>query len=101
MFNTWPLLKDIPFPAIRRGRLDTLQINVGYRCNQYCVHCHVGGAPHRREQMNAQTIDLVLAVLEPAPSAHSTSPAGRPNSIRISADSFVPRASSRPRARSL
>jgi radical SAM/Cys-rich protein len=64
MFNTWPLLKDIPFPAIRRGRLDTLQINIGYRCNQYCVHCHVGAGPHRREQMNAQTIDLVLAVLE-------------------------------------
>jgi radical SAM/Cys-rich protein len=69
MFNSWPLPKDIPFPAIRRGRLDTLQINVGYRCNQCCVHCHVGAGPHRREEMNAQTIDLVLAVLKARPIA--------------------------------
>ena len=49
MHDTLPLLEKIPFPAIRRGRLDTLQINVGYRCNQSCVHCHVGAepAPHR------------------------------------------------------
>jgi radical SAM/Cys-rich protein len=64
MFNTMPLLKDIPFPPIRRGRLDTLQVNVGYRCNQSCTHCHVAAGPHRREEMNAQTIDLVLAVLQ-------------------------------------
>ena len=49
MRDTLPLLDQIPFPAIRRGRLDTLQVNVGYRCNQSCFHCHVnaGPAPHR------------------------------------------------------
>jgi radical SAM/Cys-rich protein len=64
MRDTWPLLDCIPFPAIRRGTLDTLQINVGYRCNQSCVHCHVAASPHRTEEMPAAIIDTVLAFLE-------------------------------------
>ena len=59
-----PLLEKIPFPAIRRGRLDTLQVNVGYRCNQSCVHCHVGASPHRTEEMPGEVADIVLAFLE-------------------------------------
>jgi radical SAM/Cys-rich protein len=64
MRDTWPLLESIPFPAIRRGRLDTLQVNVGYRCNQSCVHCHVNAGPNRTEEMDAETADLVLSFLE-------------------------------------
>jgi radical SAM/Cys-rich protein len=64
MRDTWPLLEKIPFPAIRRGRLDTLQVNVGYRCNQSCVHCHVGASPHRTEEMPGAVADVVLAFLE-------------------------------------
>jgi radical SAM/Cys-rich protein len=64
MRDTWPLLRDIPFPAVRRRRLDTLQVNVGYRCNQSCVHCHVAAGPARTEEMSAPVIDLVLAVLK-------------------------------------
>jgi radical SAM/Cys-rich protein len=64
MHETLPLLEKIPFPAIRRGRLDTLQINVGYRCNQSCVHCHVGASPHRTEEMRGAVADTVLAFLE-------------------------------------
>ena len=63
MHETLPLLQAIPFPAIRRGRLDTLQINVGYRCNQSCVHCHVGASPHRTEEMTADITDLALEFL--------------------------------------
>jgi len=63
MHNTWPLLEKIEFPPLVRGRLDTLQVNVGYRCNQSCVHCHVGASPQRTEEMAGETIDLVLAVL--------------------------------------
>jgi radical SAM/Cys-rich protein len=51
------------FPAIRRARLDTLQVNLGYRCNQSCLHCHVNAGPTRDELMDADTIDLVLACL--------------------------------------
>ena len=64
MHDTLPLLDKIPFPAIRRGRLDTLQLNVGYRCNQSCVHCHVGASPHRTEEMIGEVADLALAFLE-------------------------------------
>jgi radical SAM/Cys-rich protein len=64
MRDTWPLLEKISFPAIRRGRLDTLQVNVGYRCNQSCVHCHVGASPHRTEEMPGEVVDVVLEFLE-------------------------------------
>jgi len=64
MRDTLPVLEQIPFPPIRRGRLDTLQLNVGYRCNQSCVHCHVDASPHRTEEMGADIADLALAFLE-------------------------------------
>jgi radical SAM/Cys-rich protein len=64
MRDSWPLLEPIPFPAIRRGQLDTLQVNVGYRCNQSCVHCHVNAGPNRTEEMDADIVDLVLTFLE-------------------------------------
>jgi radical SAM/Cys-rich protein len=63
MRDTWPLLEQIAFPPIRRGRLDTLQVNVGYRCNQSCVHCHVNAGPSRTEEMTADVVDIVLAFL--------------------------------------
>src|ERR1700741_2297021 len=63
MRDTWPRLKQIAFPPIRRGRLDTLQINVGYRCNQSCVHCHVNAGPSRIEEMSGAIVDDVLAFL--------------------------------------
>src|SRR5687767_10796041 len=64
MHDTLPLLEPIPFPAIRRSRLTTLQVNLGYRCNQACFHCHVNAGPNRTEAMTDETIDLVLTVLE-------------------------------------
>src|SRR5438876_6546212 len=63
MRDTWPLLERMAFPPIRRGRLDTLQVNVGYRCNQSCVHCHVNAGPNRTEEMARETVDAVLAFL--------------------------------------
>ena len=48
------------FPALRRQRLETLQVNLGYRCNQACTHCHVDAGPLRTEQMERETADLVL-----------------------------------------
>ena len=51
------------FPAISRGRLASLQVNLGYRCNQACTHCHVEAGPQRTEEMDPETIDLVLQFL--------------------------------------
>ena len=64
MRDTWPLLERIPFPKIARGRIDTLQVNVGYRCNQSCVHCHVNAGPNRTEEMDGATVDVALTFLE-------------------------------------
>jgi radical SAM/Cys-rich protein len=64
MHDARPLLDQVSFPAIRRGKLDTLQINVGYRCNQSCFHCHVNAGPNRTEEMSAQVADLVLDFVE-------------------------------------
>ena len=64
MHATLPLLKTTDFPAIARRALDTLQVNVGYRCNQACHHCHVNASPDRKEMMGRDIVELVLRVLE-------------------------------------
>src|SRR5512134_1326448 len=63
MHATLPMLDATGFPAIRRGRLETLQVNLGYRCNQSCLHCHVNAGPTRTEMMSPETVDEVLAFL--------------------------------------
>jgi len=60
---TLPLLKVTDFPPLRRRSIDTLQVNLGYRCNQSCLHCHVNAGPNRTEQMDGATVDLVLEVM--------------------------------------
>src|SRR5690554_5137992 len=63
MHATLPLLQATEFPAIRRRTLTTLQVNLGYKCNQSCVHCHVNAGPNRWEMMDEQTLDLIPLVL--------------------------------------
>jgi len=63
MHATLPLLSDTRFPALQRQRLTTLQVNLGYKCNQTCLHCHVNAGPNRTEMMDADTVQLVLDVL--------------------------------------
>ncbi|MBL8328388.1 MAG: arsenosugar biosynthesis radical SAM protein ArsS [Rubrivivax sp.] len=63
MHPTLPLLAATDFPSIRRRALETLQVNLGYRCNQSCLHCHVAASPQRTEMMDADTVALVLEAL--------------------------------------
>ncbi|WP_022949578.1 arsenosugar biosynthesis radical SAM (seleno)protein ArsS [Methylohalobius crimeensis] len=51
------------FPALTRDRLETLQVNLGYLCNQSCTHCHVAAGPKRTENMDRPTVETVLAFL--------------------------------------
>lgn len=60
MLATLPLLQAFPFPPIRRARLKTLQVNLGYRCNQQCAHCHVDAGPQRKEEMDHGTAEQVI-----------------------------------------
>ncbi len=64
MHATLPLIEDTDFPAIRRKRLETLQVNLGYKCNQSCVHCHVNAGPTRTEMMSREIINDVLAFVQ-------------------------------------
>ena len=63
MHPTLPLLAATDFPALKRSRIDTLQVNLGYKCNQSCLHCHVNAGPTRTEMMDADTAAMVLDVL--------------------------------------
>ncbi len=63
MLDTFDRLKETDFPSIRRNRLDTLQVNLGYLCNQQCLHCHVDASPRRTEIMERKTIDDVIEFL--------------------------------------
>jgi radical SAM/Cys-rich protein len=58
-----PLIQKTDFPALHRNRLETLQVNLGYRCNQTCLHCHVNAGPTRKEMMDEETVSLVLQIL--------------------------------------
>lgn len=60
MHATLPLLSRTDFPALRRRRTEVLQVNLGYTCNQSCLHCHVNAGPTRTEQMSAENIRAVL-----------------------------------------
>jgi radical SAM/Cys-rich protein len=61
MRATLPLLTDSDFPPIRRRRLEAVQVNLGYFCNQTCLHCHVNAGPTRTESMSGETVEHVLA----------------------------------------
>tara|TARA_Y100000589_G_C27140877_1_gene624652 strand:+ start:558 stop:1490 length:933 start_codon:yes stop_codon:yes gene_type:complete len=51
------------FPNIKKEFIDTLQINIGYKCNQACKHCHVNSSPSRTEMMSDEIIDLIPQVI--------------------------------------
>ncbi len=63
MHATLPLLQTSDFPRLRRRTLETLQVNLGYRCNQACLHCHVNAGPTRTEMMDADTLALIPRAL--------------------------------------
>jgi radical SAM/Cys-rich protein len=64
MHATLPLMIDTDFPLIRRAGLETLQVNLGYKCNQSCLHCHVNAGPGRTEIMDRKTIAYLVEFIE-------------------------------------
>lgn len=64
MRATLPLLQNTDFPVIYRAKLTTLQVNLGYICNQQCLHCHVNAGPNRTESMARETIEHILNYLK-------------------------------------
>jgi len=64
MIDTWPLLKNTSFPSVSRQAVEILQVNLGYRCNQSCLHCHVAAGPARKEIMARENIEYLIKILE-------------------------------------
>lgn len=64
MHATLPRLESTGFPPIRRRALETLQVNLGYKCNQTCLHCHVNAGPTRTEMMDRETLSEVIAYIK-------------------------------------
>jgi len=48
---------------LRAKGISTLQVNIGYRCNLACKHCHIEAGPARTEIMDRETVDAVLHAL--------------------------------------
>jgi radical SAM/Cys-rich protein len=67
MLDTLPKLQKIAFPPLQRDDLQVLQVNLGYRCNQQCAHCHVAAGPKRTEVMSAATVDAVIDAMHRLP----------------------------------
>jgi len=59
-----PLLRKTDFPAMKRARMNTMQVNLGYLCNQTCFHCHVNAGPNRKELMDSTNINLLIQLME-------------------------------------
>lgn len=49
---------------LKPNKLEILQINMGYMCNQVCAHCHVDAGPDRKEIMTQETLELCLGVCD-------------------------------------
>lgn len=64
MHSTVQLLQSTNFPAISRLKLETLQVNLGYLCNQSCTHCHVNAGPNRTELMGIEEIEGLVRLMD-------------------------------------
>ena len=51
------------FP-LKPKKLEILQLNLGYMCNQVCSHCHVDAGPDRKEIMTKETMRQCLEVIK-------------------------------------
>ncbi|SMC37499.1 radical SAM/Cys-rich domain-containing protein [Sporomusa malonica] len=51
---------------LEKGKISCLQMNLGYKCNLNCNHCHVEAGPHRHEQMDLAVIEDCLRFVKNA-----------------------------------
>ena len=49
---------------LKAADVGILQVNMGYRCNLECRHCHVEAGPQRSEAMSREIMDLCLKVVK-------------------------------------
>ncbi len=52
---------------LRRDVTTILQVNLGKKCNQACLHCHVEAGPLRTEMMSRSTAQRIIDLLQRSP----------------------------------
>lgn len=57
--------------SVSRKEVRILQLNIGKKCNQRCIHCHVDAGPERSEIMDRATMDRVLKLVSRTPRIHT------------------------------
>jgi radical SAM/Cys-rich protein len=57
-------LEELGYPELQAESVSTLQVNLGWRCNQSCKHCHLLAGPTRPEQMSRDNVEEVIRVVE-------------------------------------
>jgi len=63
---------------LKSSAVQTIQVNLGLRCNLSCRHCHVEGSPQRTEVMTWETMQSVLRLAEALPQARVDLTGGAP-----------------------
>jgi radical SAM/Cys-rich protein len=53
-------IAEIGRAGLHSLKIETLQVNLGLRCNQQCNHCHLEASPRRKEKMEWPTMEMVL-----------------------------------------
>ncbi len=56
-------LKDIGQYPLTANDISTLQVNMGYKCNLRCTHCHIDASPYRTEELSSETVDRLIEIL--------------------------------------
>ncbi len=85
-------LRDHGVAPLTRAPVDTLQVNVGKRCNQACHHCHVEAGPKRTEIMSQRVAERVIELIEKSPSVKSVDLTGGAPELNPSFRSVVTQA---------
>ncbi|UCD73629.1 MAG: arsenosugar biosynthesis radical SAM protein ArsS [Candidatus Bathyarchaeota archaeon] len=55
-------IREIIGSDLYSRNIETIQPNIGLRCNNQCIHCHVKSSPERTEMMDWQIMQLILDV---------------------------------------
>lgn len=58
--------------------IETVQVNLGFKCNQQCLHCHMESSPERKEMMEWPVMELILRAVESSCCRHADLTGGAP-----------------------
>jgi len=67
MQSNLKFIKALNGKILEKSKIETLQINLGKKCNLTCSHCHVEAGPHRTEELEEEALQDILRIIEKFP----------------------------------